>query len=140
MEAWKNMKDYVQDSTPSMKAVRAAGWLLPLAGLAATGCFPVGAYPPASVCAQNVAPLDRPSFAGVSVSAAVPPIVAAEDPQPPSAEAFRDGLEKQLRAVPYFSGGAWPEVTISVTLEEFGSGIGGCWALLIPDVLLFPGW
>ena len=77
---------------------------------------------------------------GVSVGAAVPPIVAAEDPQPPSAEAFRDGLEKQLRAVPYFSGGTWPAVTISVTLDEFASGIGGCWALVIPDVLLFPGW
>ena len=51
-----------------------------------------------------------------------------------------DYLEGRLRSLPYFSGGSWPEVTISVSVTDYDSDIGGCWALLIPDILLWPGW
>lgn len=106
----------------------------------AGGCFNVSAYPPASVCAQDLEPLGRPTFSAVTVAGAIPPVVSGDHPPPPTADQFREVLEAQLRAIPYFSGGPGPEVTVSVTVDEFDSGIGGCWALLIPDVLLFPAW
>jgi hypothetical protein len=111
-----------------------------LAAGSATGCFPGFAAPPSSVCALPLPPLDRGVFSGVQLAGATPPTMSEGELAAPDAQAFRAQIQQRLAQIPYFVGGSWPQVTVSVVVSEFSSGVGGCWAMMIPDILLFPAW
>lgn len=75
-------------------------------------------------------PLDKPAFQQVKVD-----WVRAEGR---TDEALRDQFEKTLKTMPYFRGGDWPELRLTIDVPTIDSGVGACYLLVVASILTWP--
>jgi hypothetical protein len=87
---------------------------------------------------KKIEPLDKPAFKNVRVETVRQNIKDEKGKRVEKLPEMKEPFEKALKSVPFFEGGEWPELNLDVDFVSVDSGVGGCWLLLVPTVLLWP--